>query len=54
MDYKDTKREYKETIYRMVEFGLAYHPLMIVNFLTEIGVPDIIVGNEQVGMPGSH
>ncbi len=52
IDYKDTEREYKETINRIVEFGEAYHSLMIVNFLKDIGVDDAMVSHEHVELPG--
>jgi len=50
--YKDERREYKETIHRIVEFGIAYHCATIVNFLSQIGVNDFIVSGEHVDVPG--
>jgi hypothetical protein len=52
MDYKDTEREYKETINRVVEFGVAYHAATLVNFLQEIGVSEAVVSDQRVGVVG--
>ncbi len=41
MDYKDTEREYRETINRIVEFGVAYHAATLVNFLQEISISEM-------------
>ena len=52
MDYKDTQREYKETINRVIEFGVAYHAATLVNFLQEIGISEAVVSDQQVGVAG--
>lgn len=51
MDYKDTEREYRETINRIVEFGVAYHAATIIEFLQEIGISGTIVSDQQVSIP---
>lgn len=50
--YKDEKKEYKETIHRIVEFGVAYHCATIIDFLSQIGVKGFVVSDEQVNIPG--
>ena len=52
LTYKDERREYKETIHRIVEFGIAYHCATIINFLSQIGVKGFVVSDEQVNIPG--
>ena len=42
----------KETIHRIVEFGVAYHAATLIGFLKGIPVSDIIVTNEQTNIPG--
>ncbi len=36
MDYQGSDREYRETINRIVEFGVAYHAATLISFLQEI------------------
>ena len=52
MDYKDTEREFRETINRIVEFGVAYHAATLVNFLQEIGVSEAVVSDQRVSGAG--
>ncbi len=37
VEYSDDKERYRETVNRIVEFGLAYHCHALVQFLSEIG-----------------
>ncbi len=52
MDYQGTEREYKETINRITEFGVAYHAATLVQFLQEIGVSQAVVSDQQVRVAG--
>jgi hypothetical protein len=52
MDYQGTEREYKETINRIVEFGVAYHAATLISFLQEIGVSQMVVSDQQVIISG--
>jgi trypsin-like peptidase len=52
MDYKDTRREYKETINRIVEFGLAYHVATIIGFLSKAGIAEAVVSDNYVDIEG--
>lgn len=52
MDYQGTEREYKETINRIVEFGVAYHAATLISFLQEIGVSQAVVSDQQVNILG--
>jgi hypothetical protein len=52
MDYQGTEREYKETINRIVEFGVAYHSATLISFLQEIGVSQVVVSDQQVNISG--
>jgi hypothetical protein len=52
IEYKDEKREFKETINRIVEFGIAYHCDAVVRFLEQIEVSDFVVSDSRVSIPG--
>jgi hypothetical protein len=52
LEYKDTQREYKESINRIVEYGLAYHPMSIMAFLSSINVNDFLVSEKNEQIPG--
>jgi hypothetical protein len=52
IEYKDTQKEYKETINRIVEFGLAHHPSVIIDFLIKKGVTGFIVSSDTIKMNG--
>ena len=52
MDYQDTKRQYRETINRIVEFGVAYHAVTLVDFLQEVGVSQAVVSDQRVSIAG--
>jgi hypothetical protein len=52
LEYKDDKTEFKETVNRIVEFGVAYHPAAIIQFLTLAGVAGFVVSQERVAVPG--
>ena len=52
VEYKDTKKEYKESISRITEFGLAYHPTILINFLIEKSINDFIVSERGVQIKG--
>ena len=51
-EYKDDKKEFKETINRIIEFGVAYHPAAIIQFLSEVGVKGFIVSDQRVELSG--
>ena len=52
MDYQGSDREYRETINRIVEFGVAYHAATLISFLQEIGVSEVVVSDQQVNITG--
>jgi len=52
LEYQDDKREYKETISRMVEFGLAHHPSSLIGFLRQRGISSFVVTRERVQIKG--
>jgi hypothetical protein len=51
IEYKDSASEYKESIHREVEFGLAYHPITIVQSLDEMGVKGYVVSDKAETIP---
>ncbi len=51
LQYKDEKTEFRETVNRIVEFGVAYHPAAIIHFLHAAGLQGFIVSDERVDMP---
>ena len=48
LEFKDEKREVKETVSRIVEFGVAYDPVSIIRFLAVAGVKGSIVSHDRV------
>ena len=51
LEYKDERRELRETVTRIVEFGEAYHASTLVQFLKEVGAQGYIVSSD--GVPGT-
>jgi len=51
LEYKDTHKEIKETVHRIIEFGVAYHCASIIRFLTEIGITGQVVSDSNVEIP---
>jgi hypothetical protein len=52
LEYEDDKTEFKETVNRIVEFGIAYHPAAILHFLTLAGIESFVSSEERVSVPG--
>ena len=52
IEYKDNRSEFKETVNRIVEFGVAHHCAAIAVFLSQVGAQDFIVSSGQVEVPG--
>jgi hypothetical protein len=50
-EYKDTHKEFKETVHRIVEFGVAYHCATIIEFLTEVSASEFIVADNRIAIP---
>ena len=51
-EFKDGQTEFKETINRIIEFGVAYHPAAIIQFLSRTGVKGFIVSDQKVEVQG--
>lgn len=51
-EYRDDKTEFKETVNRIVEFGVAYHPAAVVQFLARAGVQGFVVSGDRLNLPG--
>jgi len=47
LEYEDDNEKYRETISRMVEYGLAYHPSAILNFCDEVAISGIVCSDES-------
>lgn len=52
MQYKDETMEFKETVNRIVEFGVAYHCAAVIQFLAQAGVAGYVVSDSRVEVPG--
>jgi len=52
LEYKEDKTEFKETVNRIVEFGVAYHPAAIVQFLARARVGGFVVSEVRVEVQG--
>jgi hypothetical protein len=52
VEYKEPNKEYKESINRIVEFGVAYHPITLISFLQQIPGAKYTVGSERLRIPG--
>ncbi len=51
IEYKDEKTEFRETVNRIVEYGVAYHCSAIVQFLARAGAQGYLVSEERVSVP---
>jgi hypothetical protein len=51
IEYKDQQTEFRETVNRIVEFGVAYHAAAIVVFLARSGIGEFVVSSERPQMP---
>jgi hypothetical protein len=52
VEYSDGGAQLKETVNRIVEFGISYHPAAIVQFLNSVRAPGIVVSDARVQVPG--
>jgi Trypsin-like peptidase domain len=52
MEYQDPSRQFKETVNRIVEFGVAYQPFAVATFLSEVGAEGYVVSDERLELPG--
>jgi Trypsin-like peptidase domain len=52
IEYKDSQREFKESINRIVEFGVAHHCAAIQAFLSQIGAQGFQVSAGRLVIPG--
>lgn len=52
IEYEDDKLQYKETINRIVEFGVGYHATTIIQALKDLGIEDMLITNTDVDIPG--
>jgi hypothetical protein len=51
VDVQEGETRYRETVHRIVEFGLAYHASAVIWFLASLGV-DLLVSSERLDIPG--
>jgi len=51
VDYRDDRGEVRETVHRVIEFGLAYHGIVAARFLRAAGV-NAIMTDQRVALPG--
>jgi hypothetical protein len=52
VEYKDSRREFKESVNRIVEFGVAHHCAAIRSFLSQVGAQGFQVSAGRVQVPG--
>jgi hypothetical protein len=54
IEYEDATRLFRESVNRIVEFGLAFHPLVIIGFLAELGIAGFTIAdtNTPVNIEG--
>jgi len=52
VEYQDTKKEYKETVSRIIELGLAHHPFSLSSFLNEMAISGFVVSEEKISLKG--
>jgi hypothetical protein len=50
-EYKDTHKEFKETVHRIIEFGVAYHCASVIRFLIEVGITEHVISDSCVEIP---
>jgi len=51
IEYKDERTEFRESVNRIVEFGVAYHCGAIVQFLNQAGASGYLVSDGRVSVP---
>lgn len=51
IEYQDEKLQYKETINRIIEFGVAYHVDTLINTFEELGISGAKVTSDSVSIP---
>lgn len=52
IEYKDSRREFKESVNRIVEFGVGHHCAAIAAFLVQAGADGFVVSAGPVQVPG--
>ena len=52
LEYKDGKTEFRETVNRIVEFGVGYHCAALESFLVHAKVQGFVLSNTAVSIPG--
>ena len=52
IEYEDDRRHFKESVNRIVEFGVGHHCAAIANFLREAAVQGVVVSSENVQIAG--
>ena len=52
IQYKDDKVDFRETVNRIVEFGVAYHCAALIHFLTEAHAAGHVVSDSRIEMAG--
>lgn len=52
VDVRDGESHYRETVHRIVEYGLAYHASVVIGFLLSLGVLEVTVSSERLQIPG--
>ena len=51
IEYRDDRTEFRESINRIVEHGVAHHSGAIVNLLVQAGIAGFVVSDQQVPVP---
>ena len=50
-EINDQGKVFEEKVHRIVELGLAYHAIEVIQFLTKVGVNDFVVAEDRVVVP---
>ena len=51
VEVQDHRERFRETVNRIVEFGVAYHPATLERFLCELRISSFVISSERVQVP---
>lgn len=51
IEYEDDKLQYKETVNRIIEFGVGYHVDTLINTFEELGIVNATVTSSSIDIP---
>lgn len=47
LEVEEGHTKFRETVHRVIEFGLAYHPSVLIEFLTSVGINHVYLSEQR-------